>query len=180
MDSDEWLAIIHVADWLRVFRSATTQMSATQRSSVLSTTHAIFRGLQEHVLNIFRSLPADTPQIISNSLLDAYRKLSDYYYKFDESPFYCWAACKLYYDCSYDDNGANLFQCSIHVYHTRGWRRTMPRIQILCSISRTPLGTFATTTLSITASTGLRGASRKKRLWLTWVHLHLQIHPLRG
>jgi hypothetical protein len=96
MDSDEWLAIIHVADWLRVFRSATTQMSATQRSSVLSTTHAIFRGLQEHVLNIFQSLPADTPQIISNSLLDAYRKLSDYYYKFDESPFYCWAACKLY------------------------------------------------------------------------------------
>lgn len=92
MDEHEWLAITQVADWLKMFRSATTQMSATKGSSVLSTAHAVFRGLQEHVLKIFRDLPADTPPHISSSLLEAYRKLSDYYYKFDQSPFYCWAA----------------------------------------------------------------------------------------
>jgi hypothetical protein len=94
MDEEEWAAIIKVAEWLRVFRSATSQMSATKRLSVLSTTHAVFRGLQEHVLTIFRELPSDTPPHLTKSLLDDYRKLSDYYYKFDQSPFYCWAACK--------------------------------------------------------------------------------------
>ena len=96
MDEEEWLAITQVADWLRVFQLATTQMSATKQASVLSMTHAVFRGLQEHLLSIFRALPANTPQNLTKSLLDAYHKLSDYYYKFDQSPFYCWAACKFY------------------------------------------------------------------------------------
>ena len=30
---------------------------------------------------------------IKASLLEAHRKLSDYYYKYDQSPFYTWAAC---------------------------------------------------------------------------------------
>ena len=87
MDEHEWLAITQVVDWLKMFHAATTQMSATKGSSVLSTAHSVFRGLQEHVLKIFQDLPTDTPPHISNSLLEAYHKLSDYYYKFDQSPF---------------------------------------------------------------------------------------------
>jgi hypothetical protein len=29
---------------------------------------------------------------LRNGLLEAHRKLSEYYYKFDQSPFYTWAA----------------------------------------------------------------------------------------
>jgi hypothetical protein len=61
---------------------------------MLSTTHAIFRGLQEHIQQIYHDLPASTPPKIKTGLLDAHRKLSDYYYKYDQSPFYTWAACE--------------------------------------------------------------------------------------
>ncbi len=44
LDEDEWEAIALVAEWLMVFHSATTQMSMS-KTSMLSTTHAIFRGL---------------------------------------------------------------------------------------------------------------------------------------
>jgi hypothetical protein len=88
---NEWDAITQVAHWLGAFRSATTQMS-TSKQSMLSTTHAIFRGLQEHVQQIYRDLPMSTSPRIKASLLEAHRKLSDYYYKYDQSPFYTWAA----------------------------------------------------------------------------------------
>lgn len=61
---------------------------------MLSTTHAIFRGLQEHIRNIIRNLPESTPAAIKKGLLDSHAKLSDYYYKYDSSPFYIWAARK--------------------------------------------------------------------------------------
>jgi len=61
---------------------------------MLSTTHAIFRGLQEHIQQIYRDLPMSTPPKIKAGLLDAHKKLSDYYYKYDQSPFYTWAACE--------------------------------------------------------------------------------------
>ena len=64
---------------------------------MLSSTLAIFRGLQEHVQQIYSNLPASTPQRIKDSLLDAHWKLSDYYYRYDQSPFYTWAARK--FDC---------------------------------------------------------------------------------
>lgn len=88
---DEWAAIAQVAGWLKAFRSATTQMSASKQP-MLSTTLAIFRGLQEHIRLIFRELPASTPPKIKVGLLNAHKKLSDYYYKYDQSPFYTWAA----------------------------------------------------------------------------------------
>jgi hypothetical protein len=91
LTEDKWAAIGQVSSWLKVFRSATTQMS-TSKQSMLSSTHAIFRGLQEHIRRIFRDLPASTPPKIKEGLLDAHQKLSDYYYKYDQSPFYTWAA----------------------------------------------------------------------------------------
>lgn len=60
---------------------------------MLSTTHAIFRGLQEDIKEILRSLPAHVSPSIKRGLIDAHTKLSHYYHKYDESPFYTWAAC---------------------------------------------------------------------------------------
>jgi hypothetical protein len=66
---------------------------------MLSTTHAIFRGLQDEIKSILRSLEDDVPDDIKAGLLKAHRKLSDYFSKFDTSPYPLWAAskCTLYY-----------------------------------------------------------------------------------
>ena len=93
----EWESITEVAGWLKAFQSATTQMSATKQP-MLSTAHAIFRGLQDEVRNALRSLPDSTSRMIKNGLLAAHQKLSEYYYRFDLSPFYVWAACE---SCNY-------------------------------------------------------------------------------
>ncbi|KAJ7587750.1 hypothetical protein C8J56DRAFT_759539, partial [Mycena floridula] len=82
-----WESIKLVMDWLKSFRSATTQMSAT-KTPMLSSTHAIFRGVQDDLRHILRGLPHSTPDALKQGLFAAYRKLSDYHYKFDESPFY--------------------------------------------------------------------------------------------
>jgi hypothetical protein len=66
-------------------------MSAT-KVPMLSTTHAIFRGLQDDIKNILYDLPNSVLPKIKLGLTDAHRKLSDYYYQFDASPFYMWAA----------------------------------------------------------------------------------------
>ncbi len=92
LDEDEWVAIASVAEWLMAFHSATTQMSMS-RVSMLSTTHAIFRGLQEHVRKIYCDLPTGTAPKIMDGLLNLHKKLSDYYYKYNQSPFYIWATC---------------------------------------------------------------------------------------
>ena len=80
-----------MASWLKSFRSATTEMSAT-KVPMLSTTHAIFRGLQDDIKNILYDLPNSVSPKIKLGLMEAHRKLSDYYYQFDASPFYTWAA----------------------------------------------------------------------------------------
>lgn len=87
----EWGSITQVAGWLKAFRSATTQMSTT-KESMLSTSHAIFRGLQDEVRDALRSLPDSASPMIKTGLLAAHQKLSEYYYRFDLSPFYIWAA----------------------------------------------------------------------------------------
>ncbi|KAJ7588247.1 hypothetical protein C8J56DRAFT_785909, partial [Mycena floridula] len=89
----DWESIQLVMTWLKSFRSATTQMSATQ-TPMLSSTHAIFRGLQDDLRDILHELPDLTSPALKQGLLASHRKLSDYYYKFDESPFYVWASCK--------------------------------------------------------------------------------------
>jgi hypothetical protein len=92
LSNADWDSIKLVASWLKSFRSATTEMSAT-KTPMLSTTHAIFRGLQDDIKDILRSLPNSVSPKIKLGLTDAHRKLSDYYYQFDASPFYTWAAC---------------------------------------------------------------------------------------
>ena len=93
LSNADWESIKLVASWLKSFRSATTEMSTT-KSPMLSTTHAIFRGLQDEIKDILHSLPDSVSPRIKLGLTDAHRKLSDYYYQFDTSPFYTWAACK--------------------------------------------------------------------------------------
>jgi hypothetical protein len=94
LSNANWDSIKLVASWLKSFRSATTEMSAT-KTPMLSTTHAIFRGLQDDIKDILRSLPDSVSPKVKLGLTDAHRKLSDYYYQFDVSPFYTWAACEL-------------------------------------------------------------------------------------
>jgi hypothetical protein len=81
-----------VTSWLKSFQVATTKMSA-MKTLMLSTMHAIFQGLQDNIKNILRSLPDTVLPNIILGLTDAHRKLSNYYYEFDMSPFYTWAAC---------------------------------------------------------------------------------------
>lgn len=59
---------------------------------MLSFTHAIFRGLQEDLRASLKQLPFSTPSVLRNGLLEAHLKLSDNYYKMDQSPYYTWAA----------------------------------------------------------------------------------------
>ena len=95
LDTADWSAIRLVAGWLKAFRSATTDMSKT-KEPMLSTVHAIFRGLQDHVRQALADLPDSAPHQLTNGLIEAHTKLSDYYYRSDESPYYSWAACMLY------------------------------------------------------------------------------------
>ncbi len=84
-----------VTKWLKTFCSATMQMSMTTEP-MLSTTHTVFQGLQDDIKKIIATLPMSTPPELKQGLLDAHCKLSDYYYKYDESPFYTQTACISY------------------------------------------------------------------------------------
>jgi hypothetical protein len=59
---------------------------------MLSHTHAIFHGLQEHLHAFLWKLLSGINSCIQNGLVTAHQKLSEYYYQFDQSPFYIWAA----------------------------------------------------------------------------------------
>jgi len=93
LSNTDWKSIKLVASWLKSFRSATMEISTT-KLPMLSMTHAIFWGLQDDIKDILCSLPNSISPRIKLSLTDAHRKLSDYYYQYDASPFYTWAACK--------------------------------------------------------------------------------------
>jgi hypothetical protein len=68
-------------------------MSAT-RTPMLSTTLAIFRGLQEDLRDTLRDLSDTASPSLKKGLVDAHLKLSDYYYKIDASPYYLWSSRK--------------------------------------------------------------------------------------
>jgi hypothetical protein len=93
MHEDDWDTITLVAQWLKLFRSATTQMSATKQL-MLSSTHAIFCGLQESLRQSLRELPNNVPNQLKVGLTNAHRKLSDYYGKINDSPYFTWASCE--------------------------------------------------------------------------------------
>jgi hypothetical protein len=94
LTDDDWTSIVMVTDWLQLFQLATTQMSAT-KTPMLSSTHAIFRGLQGELREILRKQKGLPPRLVQG-IFDAHLKLSEYYYKFDESPFYLWASRTCY------------------------------------------------------------------------------------
>lgn len=96
LSDDDWSAIVMASDWLKAFRSATTLMS-TSKQPMLSTTFAIFRGLQEHLRETLATLPDDISSKLKEGLLGAHLKLSDYYHKIDESYYYTWAARRFSY-----------------------------------------------------------------------------------
>jgi hypothetical protein len=50
-------------------------------------THSIFSGLQKTLKDKLTALPPNSDPELVDGLTKAHRKLSDYYYKFDQSPF---------------------------------------------------------------------------------------------
>jgi hypothetical protein len=64
-------------------------------SALRTLTHSTFRGLQKTLKEKLVALPADASPELAEGLRKAHTKLSDYYYKYDQSPFYIWAARKL-------------------------------------------------------------------------------------
>ncbi|KAF7370018.1 Transposase-like protein [Mycena sanguinolenta] len=86
----EWAALTQVTGWLKSYRYATTKMSTTKHP-MLSTTHAIFRWLQDELKTAIAQLPRTADPALLDGLVGAHRKLSDYFTKFDESRYYSWA-----------------------------------------------------------------------------------------
>ncbi|KAG2110194.1 hypothetical protein BD769DRAFT_1365184 [Suillus cothurnatus] len=87
----DWARIELIMQWLKSFHPATTQMSTT-KCPMLSSAHAIFHGLQESFQEDLAELPDSAPVKLWSALTSAHCKLSDYYFKVDESPFYVWAS----------------------------------------------------------------------------------------
>jgi hypothetical protein len=90
---DDWNAIKIVAEWLRLFRKATTRMSSRDKTTI-SSVFAVFVSLQNHVRAQLRELPDDVPVELKAGLVQAHEKLAEYFKKSDASPYYLWAACK--------------------------------------------------------------------------------------
>lgn len=59
---------------------------------MLSSTHAIYHGLQDLLHTSLSTLPENTPSRLKLGLARAHRKLSDYYNKIDDSQYYTWAS----------------------------------------------------------------------------------------
>lgn len=129
---EHWNNIKLLAHWLEIFWSATTQMSSTS-VPMISTTHAIFWGLQDKLKGILRSLPNTVSADIKAGLLEAHQKLSDYFTKFDESPFYTWSAsmCLQILICVIFTH-FHLFQFWTLVSHMMSSETIMPMILTCC------------------------------------------------
>jgi predicted solute-binding protein len=93
LGDDDWKSIKIVAEWLRLFRKATTCMSAHDKTTI-SLVFAVFVSLQNHIRHQLRSLPRDVPVELKAGLVKAHEKLAEYFKKSDTSPYYMWAACK--------------------------------------------------------------------------------------
>ncbi|KAJ6583753.1 hypothetical protein B0H10DRAFT_1688795, partial [Mycena sp. CBHHK59/15] len=94
LSTDEWSVLNELSKFRLRNGAACLRLldpDATKRP-VLSFTHTVFRGLQEDLRKSIHELPLSTPSALRNGLIEAHRKLSDYYHKSDDSPFYTWAA----------------------------------------------------------------------------------------
>lgn len=99
LTESEWDSIDLVKDWLRIFCDATLAMSTSKRST-LSEVHAVFKGLQDHLVRALEKLPDNAPKRLRRGLINSHRKLSDYYTIFDKSPFYIWASSTCNHPCT--------------------------------------------------------------------------------
>jgi hypothetical protein len=112
MSDEDWNAIKLVSEWLGLFKRATAKMSTTKKP-MLSQTRTIFRTLQSAVKSSICNLPAPINSTVThgaaqrklqNGLVQAHLKLSEYFSRFETSPYYLWAARELgftlYYHCS--------------------------------------------------------------------------------
>lgn len=91
LTNQEWDTIALITRWLKTFRDMTTQISATKHAT-LSSTHGVFKGLQDHLAQSLAELPDSVPSRISNVLIAPHLKLSDYFWKVDQSPYPVWAS----------------------------------------------------------------------------------------
>ncbi|KAF8974879.1 hypothetical protein BDQ17DRAFT_1268255, partial [Cyathus striatus] len=128
LSSQEWASVEIVTTWLHAFRQATTQMSLTKECMLLIT-HAIFCGLQDELKSAIEALPNNISPCIQLGLQNAHKKLSDYYYHFDKSPYYIWAAhnfgSRILYQGLLEDykddrtlmNNVNKMKQLLHIYY---------------------------------------------------------------
>jgi hypothetical protein len=61
---------------------------------MLSRTHLVFCELQAGIKEELAALPTDIAPEPKGGMLAAHKKLSDYYFTFDASPYYLWAPCE--------------------------------------------------------------------------------------
>ncbi|KAJ6495916.1 hypothetical protein DFH09DRAFT_844106, partial [Mycena vulgaris] len=94
MSDEDWDAIKLVSEWLGLFKGATAKMSTTKKP-MLSQTHAIFRTLQSAVKSSICNLPVPNNSTqgaaqrkLRDGLVQAHLKLSEYFSRFDTSPYY--------------------------------------------------------------------------------------------
>ncbi|KAJ6580194.1 hypothetical protein B0H10DRAFT_1834953, partial [Mycena sp. CBHHK59/15] len=86
----EWATLTQVTKWSKSYRYVTTKMSTTKQP-MLSSTHAIFRWLQDELKANLMALPHTADPMLREGLVVAHHKLSDSFTKFDESQYYLWA-----------------------------------------------------------------------------------------
>ncbi|KAF5372594.1 hypothetical protein D9758_005206 [Tetrapyrgos nigripes] len=91
LEDSEWNSLKLASDWLKIFCAATTEMSTTKRP-MLSKTLATLHGLQDNLRTVLLQLPHSADPALCWGLMEAHSKLSDYYFKFDQSPYYTWTA----------------------------------------------------------------------------------------
>ncbi|KAJ7681402.1 hypothetical protein B0H17DRAFT_63486 [Mycena rosella] len=99
MSDEDRDAIKLVWEWLGLFKGATAKMSTTKKPMLLSQTHAIFLTLQSAVKSSICNLPVPinsthgaAQRKLRDGLVHAHLKLSEYFSRFDASPYYLWAA----------------------------------------------------------------------------------------
>lgn len=92
LSDDEWSAIRLVADWLQLFRDATSDMSSTKKTT-LSSVYAIFTALQDDIRRHLTNMPLGVPLHLQAGLEAAHAKLAEYFRLTDRSPYYLWSAC---------------------------------------------------------------------------------------